>query len=149
MGRFHLAECIVLWLTLKVVSFQVHLWSLSSWVQGVEPSSSHTSSSWIVLPWLCEGCCCWWRSGAHKHSLSMVQTRNPCLEMLVSWHSTLLNCSYWTMWLPLLPPLFSRYRSETHCIAHHIRQALLFVLWGESIALFPHVWSPVAFSCWN
>lgn len=74
---------------------------------GVGPIPSHTSSSQPLLPRLSVGSRCRWRSGVQKHNLSLVHIRNQVLKVLVSWHSTLLNCSCWSVWLLLLPPPFS------------------------------------------
>lgn len=77
----------------------------------VGPSSACASSSWPVPT---ENSCHRRRSGTHKPSLSLFQSRNQTLEVLVS---TLLNCSCWTTWLPwLLPALFTRI-SEKLCSA--------------------------------
>lgn len=104
---------------------------------GVGPTPSHISLSWPVLPRLSAGSRCRWRSRVQKHNLSLAHTRNQPLKVLVSWHSTLLNCSCWTVWLPLLPPPFS---SHLRCSALPImpgKPCYLLSLCWESIALFP------------
>lgn len=119
-----------------------------TWLIFLGPSPTCTSSSWPVPS---EGSCCRRRSGIHKHSLSLVQNRNQTLKVLVSWHSTLLNCSCWALWLLILLPPFFSHTSRMLCPAHHVRQAALFAfsLHWESVALFLFLWSPAAFSCLN
>lgn len=149
--RFHVAEYsfVASSESCKVLSSFTELIPLG----GVGPTPSHTSSSQPLLPQLSVGSCCRWMSGIQKHNMSLVHIRNQVLKVLVSWHSTLLNCSCWSVWLLLLPPPFS---CRLRCSALPImprKPWYLLSLWWESIffyfflIFFPLLGS--CFFCWN